>query len=85
MVVSAMLLVSSLLPHFAALKKSTLIYLFRLLLVACNMVYKFKKLFDKQKADAIEGIYVSHLYCALIQYFVILYGIYPSNMLEFLR
>ncbi|EJD75893.1 hypothetical protein, variant [Loa loa] len=84
-VVSAILLVSSLLPHFAAPKKSILLNLFRLLIVACNMLHNFKKLFDQQKADIIEGIYVSHLYGAVIQYFIVLYGIYPATLVEYLR
>ncbi|VDK85489.1 unnamed protein product [Litomosoides sigmodontis] len=84
-VVSAILLVSSLLPHFAAPKKSMLLNLFRLLIVACNMLYNFTKLFDQQKADVIEGIYVSHLYSAVIQYFIVLYGIYPATLVEYLR
>ncbi|KAL3990839.1 Hamartin family protein [Acanthocheilonema viteae] len=84
-VVSAILLVSALLPHFAGPKKSILLNLFRLLIVACNMLYNFKKLFDQQKADVIEGIYVSHLYSAVIQYFIVLYGIYPATLVEYLR
>uniref|UniRef100_A0A0R3RW98 Hamartin n=1 Tax=Elaeophora elaphi TaxID=1147741 RepID=A0A0R3RW98_9BILA len=84
-VVSAILLVSSLLPHFAAPKKSILLNLFRILIVACNMLYNFKKLFDQQKTDIIEGIYVSHLYSAVIQYFIVLYGIYPATLVEYLR
>ncbi|MCP9263231.1 Hamartin [Dirofilaria immitis] len=84
-VVSAILLISSLVPHFAAPKKSTLLNLFRLLIVACNILHNFKKLFDQQKADIIEGIYVSHLYSAIIQYFIVLYGIYPATLVEYLR
>ncbi|VIO89544.1 Uncharacterized protein BM_BM9251 [Brugia malayi] len=84
-VVSAILIVSSLLPHFAAPKKSILLNLFRLLIMSCNMLYNFKKLFDQQKSDIIEGIYVSHLYSAIIQYFIVLYGIYPATLVEYLR
>ncbi|CAG9537894.1 unnamed protein product [Cercopithifilaria johnstoni] len=84
-VVSAILFVSSLLPHFAAPKKSILLNLFRLLIVACNILYNFKKLFDQQRADTIEGIYVSHLYSAVVQYFIVLYGIYPATLIEYLR
>uniref|UniRef100_A0A8R1XU50 Hamartin n=1 Tax=Onchocerca volvulus TaxID=6282 RepID=A0A8R1XU50_ONCVO len=84
-VVSAILLISSLLPHFAAPKKPALLNLFRLLIVACNMLYNFKKLFDQQKADIIEGIYVSHLYSAVIQYFIVLYGIYPATLVDYLK
>uniref|UniRef100_A0A915Q211 Hamartin n=1 Tax=Setaria digitata TaxID=48799 RepID=A0A915Q211_9BILA len=83
-IVSAILLVSSLLPYFAP-KKSTLLNLFRLLIVACNILYNFKKLSDQQKADIIEGLYVSHLYSAVIQYFIVLYGIYPATLIEYLR
>lgn len=49
------------------------------------MLYNFKKLFDQQKADIIEGIYVSHMYSAVIQYFIVLYGIYPATLVEYLR
>ncbi|EJW87052.1 hypothetical protein WUBG_02036 [Wuchereria bancrofti] len=84
-VVSAILIVSSVLPHFAAPKKSILLNLFRLLIMSCNMLYNFKKLFDQQKSDIIEGIYVSHLYSAVIQYFIVLYGIYPATLVEYLR
>lgn len=84
-VVSGLLFISSLLPHCSTLKRTVLYDLFRVLLSACAMLHKRKKLLEKDSNDCFESVYVSHLYCAITQYFVVLYGIYPSNLLQFLR
>ncbi|MFH4977564.1 hypothetical protein AB6A40_004273 [Gnathostoma spinigerum] len=83
-VVSGTLFVSSLLPHCSTLRKSTLHELFRILLSSCSMLYKRIRFYEKG-ANEYESIYISHLYCALTQYFVILYGIYPSSLISYLR
>uniref|UniRef100_A0A915C9K1 Hamartin n=5 Tax=Parascaris univalens TaxID=6257 RepID=A0A915C9K1_PARUN len=84
-VVAGLLFISSLLPYCSTLKRPLLNDLFAVLLTSCSLLHKRKKAFEKATSDCIEGLYVSHLYCGITQYFVLLYGIYPTNLLSFLR
>ncbi|VDD90582.1 unnamed protein product [Enterobius vermicularis] len=84
--VGGILFISSLIPHCSTLKRPLLQDLFRILLAACALLYNKKKLLEKGlDNDYLGPVHVSHLYCVIIQYFVVLYGIYPNNLLEYLR
>ncbi|VDN58792.1 unnamed protein product [Dracunculus medinensis] len=84
-IVGGILLISSLIPHCSIFKIGPLEHLFCILVSSCVKFYRFEKSLEKNNKYGLNAIYLSHMYCAIMQYFIVLYGIYPVNLLTYLR
>uniref|UniRef100_A0A914XJD5 Hamartin n=1 Tax=Plectus sambesii TaxID=2011161 RepID=A0A914XJD5_9BILA len=83
LLIAGLLLLSSLLPHCPLLNEATLENMFITLYKAGETLQRRTK--HSSKTDSETEVHTAHLRYAIKQYFTRLYGIYPWNLLHFLR
>ncbi|TKR57755.1 hypothetical protein L596_030415 [Steinernema carpocapsae] len=90
-IISALLLMASILPYCSQMTDSALGKLLETFTKTLSVLYRRRQLMQRRAAAydnaewEIEKICLSHLQYSVVQFFIILYGIFPCNLLGHLK
>ncbi|KAK0418518.1 hypothetical protein QR680_013608 [Steinernema hermaphroditum] len=90
-IIAGLLLLASLLPFCSRINENILNELFKTFLTCLCFLRERRQFIQRRTVNPdhaekeIEKIYLSHLQYSVVQFFIILYGIFPCNLLGYLR